>query len=300
MSDSKNRLEKMKQGIRFFLFLLVPLTIIPLLSGWVTEVSMSYIKGGSLSIAEYRMFWAGLLGMFLLVAWIVWKGRKLLPARIIEQSKSDDNPPFDRRRVVIALLSPCNNLTGCHENWSVEDKDKVKHLLPTELGLLVEKNNISKLPQWTWQQTLRAAHYHQCELEKLVLVGSREGSGTKAQLDLAYEFFSACFQGKKIEIFGKPTTHGGDYDESWQADFENLTELSELLRKILRQLQRGAPRYSDCDIIIDCTGGFKVASIAAALVTLDRPDLMFQYVGTAQNEGRLLGFNISGHEEVSA
>jgi len=156
----------------------------------------------------------------------------------------------------------------------------------------------SGLPQWTWQQTLRAAHYHRDELKKLVLVGSLNGSGKKQQLDLAYKFFSTYFP-NKVVIFGSPVQPSGSYDTRWQADFEDLDDLSELLRTILRELHKDTAGYTDHNIIIDCTGGFKVASIAAALVTLDRPDLMFQYVGTFENAGRLIGFNVAGHEDVS-
>ena len=202
--------------------------------------------------------------------------------------------------MVVALLSPCVNLKQSENGeWQViekRDNNEIAHPLGKTLDKLVGKD--SGLPQWPWQQILRAAYYHGDALQKLVLVGSLNGSGKKEQLDLAYEFFSTYFPGKVV-ILGRPALPGGNYDSRWQADFEDLEGLSKLLRTILRELYKDTNSYTDHDIIIDCTGGLKVASIAAALVTLDRPDLMFQYVGTGENTGRLLGFNVAGHEDVS-
>lgn len=293
MSFVKEYWKKIKRQSRFFFLVLISLTVIPVLSGWVGEVSKNYFKGECLTTAELRLFWVGLVGSILLVVFVVWMGKKLLPARVIDQTKD-----FRKRPVVIALLSPCDNLKlSDNGEWRVLDKknNDMPHLLSGKtLHELV--GNSSGLPLWNWQQTLRAAYYHQSDLKKLVLVGSLKGSGEKQQLDRADKFFSTYFSGK-VAIMGSPAQSGGDYDLRWQADFEELDALIELLRDVLRTLHKNMANLSDEDIIIDCTGGYKVASIAAALVTLDRPDLMFQYVG---NTGGVLGFNVAGHADVSA
>lgn len=287
---------KARRYIGIFIWLLVPLAVIPVLAGWVGDVSETHFKGEHITGSDYWLFWSGLLGLLILAALIVWKGRKLLPVRVLEQT-----PSFYQRRVVVVLLSPCYNLEPLSDgSWQVrderkEDKPKIA-LLGKTLEQLVEKE--CGLPQWTWQQPLRAAHYHRVELKKLVLVGSLNGSGKKEQLARANEFFSTYFPGK-VAIYGSPSQPGGDYDTRWQADFEDLSGLSNLLHNILRELHKDTARYTDRDIIIDCTGGFKVTSIAAALVTLDRPDLMFQYVGTGENAGQVTGFNVAGHEHIS-
>jgi hypothetical protein len=288
MQERESCIKKAITWFWVFLFLLVPLAIIPILASWVGDIAKDYLVGKALSCIDRGLFWAGIVGLLVLATGLVWKGRKLLPARVIEQT-----PSFEQRRVVIALLSPCNNLEPDDKGgWQMLDKSG-KTLWSTAgktLDELVRKDTI--LPGLTWQQTLRAANYHRTRFEKLVLVGSRGGSGTKKQLAVAEKFFSTFFPGKVV-IFGSPAQPGDDYDERWQADFEDLSGLSNLLRNILRELHKDTAHYTDRDIIIDCTGGQKTASIAAALVTLHRPDLMFQYVGTGEHAGQVTGFNVA-------
>lgn len=278
---------KAKYWLGLFLFLLTPLAIVPILAGWVGDMAKDLVDGKSLSASGYWMLWSGLAGLLGAAALIVWKGRKLIPARVIEQT-----PSFDQRRVVIALLSPCFLKPDDNGGWQMLDASGMRQWSTSgkTLDEIVRKDCV--VQGFTWQQTLRAAHYHRTRLERLVLVGSINGSGKKDQLTLAKEFFSTYFPAKVV-IFGSPTQPGAEYDTRWQADFENLDGLKGLLHNILHEVHKDTARYSDRDIIIDCTGGFKVASIAAALVTLHRPDLMFQYVGTGEHTGQVTGFNVA-------
>jgi len=278
---------------KIFLLLLIPLAIVPILSGWVGEIAKHWILGTKvLSSADYWVFFGGLFGMLTSVVLIVWQGRALIPTRVVEQT-----PSFQQRQVVIALLSPCENLQQTEGGqWEVRDQ-RAKgaswvSLADKTLEQLIAKK--ADVPQWKWQQTLRGANYHRNRLKKLVLVGSlgARGSGTKEQLDLACRFLSTWFPGK-VQIYGSPSEPDGEYDTRWQADFEDLSGLSNLLRNILRELNKDSAGFTDRDIVIDCTGGFKVASIAAAMVTLDHPKLMFQYVGTAEHTGQIIGFDVT-------
>jgi hypothetical protein len=288
MQERESRIRKAIRWLNMFLFLLLPLAIIPILASWVGDIAKDYLVKGAVSSTDRGLFWAGFAGLLILAAVIVWKGRKLLPARVIEQT-----PSFEQRRVVVALLSPCNDLEQDNQGgWQMLDKSgkTLWSMAGETLDELVRKETV--LPGLTWQQALRAAHYHKTRLEKLVLVGSIGGSGEKKQLNLANEFFSTFFPGK-VAIFGSPSLPGVDYDARWQADFEDLSGSSNLLRNILRELHKDTAHYTDRDIIIDCTGGQKTAGIAAALVTLHRPDLMFQYVGTGEHAGQVTGFNVA-------
>lgn len=275
---------------QLFLLLVLPLAVMPILANWVGDVGKGLLKDTALGgMGHAAMFWIGLAALLVLAALLLWMGHKLLPVNIIAQT-----PSFEQRRVVVALLSPCDVLEKTDGKWQVNVKDGQPIQLSCKtLEQLVDKN--CRLPNMTWQQTLRAANYHRVRLEKLVLVGSLGGSGTKKQLDQAREFFSTWFPGKVV-AYGSPVQADDDYDTRWQADFEDLAGLGKLLDNLLRELHKDTAGYSDRDIIIDCTGGFKTASIAAALATLHRPELMFQYVGTGEHAGRVTGFNVAtGH-----
>lgn len=270
-----------------FSLLLVPLALIPILAGWVGDIAKEWIvERNAVSPDDLWLLGLSVFGLLAAAVMVVLKGRRLLPTSVLVQS-----PTFEPRKVVIALLSPCTNLRrDASGHWEVADGEgRFMSLAGKSLEELAAPS--SGLPQWPWQQTLRAAHFQGNRLQRLVLVGSRgeKGSGTEEQLRKADEFFSTWFPGK-VRIFGAPTLLGEVYDSRWQADFEDLSGLTNLLRNVLRELHRDAGGFKDRDIIIDCTGGFKVASIAAALVTLDRQDLMFQYVN---NAGHVTGFDVA-------
>jgi hypothetical protein len=277
---------KHRHRLRLFTLLLIPLAVIPIFAGWVGGIAKDWLTGGALSRADLWLFGVGLGGVLLLALVILMTGRKLLGVEDIEESAN-----VAPRRVVIALLSPCRNLrppsSGEDDSaWRVADV-RNGDTLPSLEGLSLDQvidpkhrqPNDSPLPQWSWQQTLRAARHHGEKLERLVLIGSEGegGSGTAEQLGLAKGFFSSYFP-EKVYILGEPHRGGAGYDSHWQADFEKLDDLRRLLKRALKDLNKA--HYADADIIIDCTGGQKTASIACALVTLDRPELMFQYVGT--------------------
>lgn len=287
----------MKNKLRLFTLLLIPLAVIPIFAGWVGDVSKDWFGGKGLSAADPWLFGIGLVGVMILAFLIYSVGHRLLGIENIEEST--DVPPH---AVVIALLSPCLNLQppAADEEaaaWRIADsrnQDTVVSLAKLALADVInpgfKQPDGNKLPQWTWQQTLRAACHHGDKLQRLVLIGSEGtgGSGTPEQLSLAKQFFSHYFPGK-VHVLGEPKRDGDAYDTHSQADFEKLDDLRRLLKRVLKDLNKAG--FPDSDIIIDCTGGQKIASIACALVTLDRPDLMFQYVGTHERNGKVIGFN---------
>lgn len=271
-------------SIGLWLTVCLTLAVIPILAGWVGDVSKNWLKGEELKAAEYWLFAIGAILLPLLAFIVVRYGRKLMPARIVKQ---EDDPVA--RRVVIALLSPCENLRHVEGvGWQVADRTgKAVALSGLSLDALVAKDR--GLPQWTWQQTLRAAHFHHARMERLVLIGSLDGSGTEEQLDLANRYFSDLFP-NKVEVLGWPP-NGVAGVHTQPVDFENLGDLMAQLRGVVSRLLNSSSSYLEEDIVIDCTGGFKTASIAAAMVTLDRPNLAFQYVGTGDHAGRVIAFN---------
>jgi hypothetical protein len=284
MTERKNQIRKALHFPVIVVGLLLALAVVPILAGWVGDIAKDWITGTAPFPANLWLLALAFALLVLAVLVLVIKGRKLLPPRVLVQS-----PSFGQRRVIIALLSPCPNLRrGDDGHWEIQDKSGTwTGLSGKALADLVGK---SDLPLWSWQQTLRGAHHHGAVLEWLVLVGSLGGSGTQGHLDMARDFFGTWFPGK-VRVYGEPKAPGGEYDTRWQVDFEDLEGLDRLLRNILRELNRAG--FDDADIVIDCTGGFKVTSIAAAMVTLDRPQLMFQYVGTGEHAGQVIGFDVS-------
>lgn len=284
-------------GLKLFVGLLMPLALIPIAAGWVGDLGTSIINGEALSFAQWAMLVCGMVLILVFALWIAFTGRKLLPTKILDQT---DQPP--RRRVVIALLSPCTNLRWDEDSgaWQVRKEFDPNAPWVSLAGKTIEdlvRYDPAGIPQWKWQQVLRAAYWHLRDdgpLERLVLIGStgEGGSASASQLDLAERFLGTWLPGK-IQVFGKPVAGRAEADSRWHADFEDLLSLRAALQRTLGALHKDPSGYTDGDIVIDCTGGFKVASIAAALVTLDRAKLMFQYVGTGTHSGRIIGFELA-------
>ena len=308
---------RLRSNTNLLLLLLSLVVLIPIFSGWVGDITREFLNDwgwfkrtlAHLSISvDSVVFGIGLLGLIGLLTAILIKKKQLLGVQSIK--RIDTVWP---RRVVIALLSLCDNIEEPQvdedpSNWKIKD-NKEDRLVSLE-GLTIDQltdpefkhpNGNKELPRWPWQQTLRAAWHHDRDgtLERLVLIGSLDeggsGSGTKEQLVLAEKFFSHYFPGKiNIPAIKKL----GFIDKRWSAEFEDLDSLHKLLVKVLNEQREQG--YFDENIIIDCTGGLKTTSIACALVTLDRPNLRFQYVGTNGLNGKIMGFNAVNASRLGA
>jgi hypothetical protein len=125
----------------------------------------------------------------------------------------------------------------------------------------------------SWQQIARAVCVHLTgngphRLKKLILIGSRDRNnrGSVQKLREAVEIFKHLLapHGVVVEAFAGNAP-----------DFEELEDVTRALQQALEQA--GA---NPGHIAIDVTGGQKTASVAAAMFTLDKRDLVFQYVST--------------------
>ncbi len=268
---------------RIFIVVLLSLVLMPMPSAWVADILKDWwLDDKAIGWNERIMLIGAAVLLLAATGLLAWKGRRLLATRTIRELRD-----IPRRKVVVALLSPCDNLEAENGNWHIREKGPDGKRVSTAgmkpENLVAEQ---SGLPQWTWQQTLRTAFHHHPSLERLVLIGSRgeRGSGTPAQLDLARDYFASYFPGKILQ-----SRSGKSRDDSrWTADFEQLDPLLELLRRVIDDLTKSMG-YRQSDIVIDCTGGPKVASIAAAMVTLDHPELVFQSVNP---KGEVIAFNV--------
>lgn len=128
--------------------------------------------------------------------------------------------------------------------------------------------------RWSWQQMLRCIEPHKDRLKHIYLIGSPcpaddEKKGSYNSL-CAAEFLINHYV-KNIKIHKHPDP----------IDFEDFDKLTGVFNKAVAVFrQEGIPEKY---IIIDITGGQKPASIAGAIVTLDK-NVTFQYVQTTPDK----------------
>lgn len=261
-----------RERVRIAAVILIPLVIIPITAGWIGDISREWISERSPPDDAWLLAASTLALIFF--TWILFKhGRRYLPARVLRYQESP--PP---RKAMIATISDCRNLKELDGAFIVTDAEK--GAVPLSGSLEADTGTNSNLPRWSWQQTLRGARANRPALRRILLAGSRDASGQPAQIALCRRFLESYFPA--VEITATERT----------AAFEDIEEVMDMLRHAIRQLNDEG--YADKDIIIDCTGGQKPTSIAAALVTLDHPDLMFQYVAASrENLSKVLAFNVA-------
>ena len=147
-------------------------------------------------------------------------------------------------------------------------------------GKLKDDANHSELTsiRFPWQQILRGIAAHGDTVKTVHLLASKSKNPNDT-LD-SFKDLAACkmlleHYGLKVECFDKGL------------DFEDVHALGQALESLIKQRKK-SHRQSN-DIMIDCTGGTKTTSIAAAMVTLHHPDISFQYV---THQGKVFAYNI--------
>lgn len=149
--------------------------------------------------------------------------------------------------------------------------------------------------RWNWTPLLRAIRPH-CALKRVVLLGSKNTSdyrplaadaqGRQPELEPGYSVPPEAGKGSvdylsRCQAFLHPYLRLPDGGVSVWPDavnFEDFNELTATLQKILRTEFPGIRKDR---VVLDLTGGQKVASIAAAALTLNN-ELRFQYVQTGK------------------
>jgi hypothetical protein len=171
--------------------------------------------------------------------------------------------------------------------WDEKLKDKLTisikdHSIPLPIKLddaLIVMKNLANLeanpPFFSWEQLLRAIAPHHTKLEHIILVGSTNGANSFKQLDDCEKLIQHYFRLTKIEI-SKESVH-----------FDSLDNLLSLYNGII-----AAEKSRKSQLMFDVTGGTKVVSVAVAMVTLEHPEIEFQYVET-EGEKRVRTFNVT-------
>lgn len=240
------------------------LVVLPVFTGWIGDI----IKSWWLNNQD----WAGghplLVAFFCLIAVVLSLYMVVLLSKVLLRVEIQPVPVTPHTAVITLLSNQSNPSRVSDGSWKFGDQS-----LPATLD---EICGAAEIPGFKWQQNLRAARHHRQNLKWLCLLGSSGANGSARNLDVAEQLFRHYLPG--IEIV---TPLRGDL----APDFEDLRQTCDVLRMLVDEC-----RYDERDIVIDITGGQKTASVAAALVTLDRHDLMFQYVGTQEHAGKILGF----------
>jgi hypothetical protein len=144
-----------------------------------------------------------------------------------------------------------------------------------------------------WQQVLRGLCPHASYLSGVWLIGSsgqadalRDAKldelsidpddreqlnklGSRAFLPLLQRILGAYIPIDRIHIY--------DLTGRLSLDFEDSDALAETVRVVVQEIQRRDPSVRPSEIVIDCTGGQKTASIVGAAMTLT-DEVRFQYV----------------------
>lgn len=270
----------------FLLFLCLSLYVLPVITSWLAEIGKSIVVAIAASQPQPerpQLLWlaAGLtVAALCLLTYAAYLGRRLIQVRLERVAEVPCLP------VLICTLSLQDGLSQQPGGaWTVNGT-----ALPADIDAACDKDLAVR--GFVWQQTLRAARYHVGTLRHLYLIGSEtqttgRGSGSIDSLRQAEAFF-ASYLPKAVTVHSLGLSVGGSaVDPEWTPDFDDILRTREVLTRAVRQC-----RHDDSDVMIDITGGPKPASVAAAMVTLDRHQLMFQYVGTGSRVGEIFGFKV--------
>lgn len=156
-----------------------------------------------------------------------------------------------------------------------DDSREVRPLPASLSEALTAMAALGKGEEFSWEQLLRALQEHAPLLQRVVLVGSRGDEGTAALFEPCREMIAYYFPQLEEDAF-----------EVREACFEELNDLLCVYREIV-----ATQAHRKGQVMIDVTGGTKVVSIAAAMVTLEHSKVEFQYVET-EGEKRVRTFNV--------
>lgn len=261
----------------FYVVGLLAFVAMPMVSGWAADFVVQWWVNGAEG-SEWWLRWMILLGAGVVVLSYGLYKIKRFTRRFVSPNVRTIVGEVKRRQVVIAFLSRLNV-----EIHQIRRQDPANPVSPWIIG---GSEVVSSLEQWArseknltnWQPLARAFYYHQQNggLKHVMLLTSKDGpgvndSGSHSQIGLAIELFSDLLNRDARSIV---TVNRGEY---CPVDFENLEEIVGALKRTLSHVNDNL-KIEDEQIVLDVTGGQKTTSIAGALVTLDRPGLMFQYM----------------------
>lgn len=215
--------------------------------------------------------------------WIVYRlAAQLLPTRHLAQVGA-----VRGHSVLIAAISPFTPaLTNLGEGvWRVDEVDRSGKATGTSITLSgnldLDIEAFTKAGfRWNGQQFLRGLkpHIESGCLKHLVLIGSPEPGGS---------FKSIADAETLAKLYCPPVAV---HCHQTAIHFEDIELLQTGFTKWIRHFLDDG--ILEREIILDCTGGNKTTSIAAALTTLHWRNIEFQYVQTIGADAHAIGFNV--------
>lgn len=202
----------------------------------------------------------------------LWRARRTLLGVQTLQEGGLPKP----HRFLVATLSPSGFAIA---DGALKLNEKAVPLATTTQELIKSLQG----SRWNGEMLLRAIDHHADRLERISMIATPE-------IDE-----NACKQWDALLERYYPKL-----SREWHRvqDSESLDEYRDTVRRICEKAIEDG--FSMRDIIIDVTGGQKIASIGAAEATLEHPGLEFQYVSTKDNK-IIRSYNAQTvHEEVSA
>jgi len=208
-----------------------------------------------------------------------------------DRQVEDMGEPEPRPHLILLLskLNPVSVTDGRPNFYGLTGK------LQDDLLALKRIKVDSPLKRWSWEQALRAIRHHAQEnvLETVTVICSEDSIDQSVWFGKIYGEYSFP---ARLYFAGRGKRSGIKCIE-WHTeasiteirndiigcDFENFQKIHGVFRDLLRHMAREGRR--DEEIIIDFTGGQKVASVAAVGITLNRR-VVAQYVSTTNDEIR--------------
>lgn len=286
---AKLKTPEIKEWFLFYLGGLMVFVFMPLASGWIVNATGEVIVHNSAS-PEAKQRWITLIIIGLALLFFGLFLARILYKRLVPPKVEVIKEPPPQRRAIIAFLSTIGN-----QNESAPEK--IKEVVDEQgmRGWQIKDDRgrpvfISTLQDWavhystlkltSWQQLARSIYYHWNggPLELVILIASKSQNGrlgSNAEAPHACKVFEDLLNAgnapnRKVRVV-VPNEEG--------IDFEDLNQVMNALEEAIALARREGCRRDE-DMVIDVTGGQKTTSIAGALKTLDRRDLIFQYIPT--------------------
>lgn len=223
-----------------------------------------------------------------------WAGRRFLHPRT--RYMNNVERPEKREHLVIFLseltVPPGKKVEDIYTNGMPEWFKPTDSMLRDIANLEKEKVNNGK--KWQWEMPLRGIAHHLGKLESVAVVVSTKSidhaqwflDWVRGYPELGYIKTVAYLKQDDNPAVVETIEKGDTSLTGW--DFEAFDDLSQaLLEKIVMFKELGV---SESKIMIDFTGGQKVTSVVAAMITINRK-VKTQYVQT-EMPWRVVGYDI--------
>lgn len=236
---------------------LTPAWLALLTGSWAADGVRDALLAGNVSGRNLALTFVAFAVLVASSLWLYVERASLLGPRHLYRRRCEPHSS------VILLVSPSNlPVTGVGFPLGVVSGAAEAVLQGESLDADIEA--LDRL-RWNWQQLLRAVVPHRSRLQRITLIGSPAPTGSFGQLELCVAILQRYLPAVSVRAVSRPV------------DFEDFGALVECIRRLIAEER--AEGVSEADIIVDVTGGFKTASIAAASVTMNR-NVTFQYVQT--------------------